>query len=179
MKQRLLLKLKTVAVCGGAIAIATLISAHLPFIRVSGNSMEPTYLDDEIVYLDREADSYNRGDVVIFKQKVHLPFEEKLIKRVCGIPGDEIYCDANGSYFIYDGKTIYYYESDNDSIDIDELIAKSNYQFTLTERQYFCMGDNRDYSVDSRSFGAIDESKILACVKNGFITPVKASYKGM
>ena len=170
MKTAIIKRIKLLLICGIVLVALYAISNFLPFIRVSGSSMEPSYTDDEIVYLNRNTDSIKRGDVVIFKQKLHFYFEEKLIKRVCGIPGDKIYKDTNNNYFAYDGIYIYYETSRIDTT-CDELLASSTYMYTLSKNSYFCMGDNRDKSIDSRTFGAVDETKIIAIVKGGFKKP--------
>jgi signal peptidase I len=166
---------KLTIICVVLIFALSLVSAHLPFILISGSSMEPTFKDGQIVYLDRNFEDIKRGDVVIFKQQVHFSFDEKLIKRVCGIPGDKVYKDKAEKFFIYDGKNIFYY--DKKVSDVLALLESSTYLYTLDDNQYFCMGDNRDESIDSRSFGAIDRKKILALVKDDAEIPKAISCR--
>lgn len=159
-------------ICSIATLFAILLvgSRRAPFILVSGNSMEPTYQNEQFVGVKYNTSNLKRGDVAIFKQAVHSSIDEKLIKRVCGIPGDDVYIDEDGVFFIYDATSdcVYYYNGDYSK---DQLLETSTYQYTLETDEYFFMGDNRDESLDSRNFGAIKHDKIIATVSNSYVEP--------
>ncbi|MFH0830984.1 MAG: signal peptidase I [Parcubacteria group bacterium] len=129
-----------------------------PF-EVKGNSMDPNFLNsdylivDEISYRFREPE---RGEVVIFR----FPRDRSqfFIKRIIGLPSETIK--------IEDGKV---YIANEESMHLDEtgyLMATAgqigtNQEVVLGSDEYYVLGDNRDASSDSRSWGPIKDSDII------------------
>lgn len=119
--------------------------------RVAGNSMEPTLQNGEIVFFSRIGSDYKDGDVVFAR----MPSGEYYVKRVIATEGEVVdlkdgilYVNGvpeDGEYFL--GKT-----------EAQEGIV--TYPYTVEEGKYFMVGDNREGSMDSRSFGALLESSI-------------------
>jgi signal peptidase I len=124
----------------------------------------------------------HRGDIVVF----YKPGEPKmfLVKRVVGIPGDRIHL-RNGVVYL-NGKpqveplatkpTDAGYQPYRD--DFPAIPASQGYDLTATWAEelpqhivgedlvvppgnYFCMGDNRPYSLDSRFWGFVPRENIL------------------
>ena len=127
-----------------------------PFV-VSGESMFPTFHDGEYLIVDEL--SYNlgrpsRGDVVVF----HYPGDPKrfFIKRIIGLPNEKISIN-NGTVNIFN------LENPNGFTLTEPYINES---FNTTEiyqtgeKEYFVMGDNRNRSSDSRSWGLLS-SKLM------------------
>ncbi len=129
-----------------------------PFI-VSGASMEETFHSGEYLIVDQASYYFqapSRGDVVIFR----YPRDPSkfFIKRVIGIPGDTITITGNSVRISN--------EENPDGFTLDETYIKSmDKGTTLTEQlgegEYFVMGDNRDQSSDSRTWGILEEDKIV------------------
>lgn len=132
------------------------------FIRfpvVSGTSMEPTYHDG-----DRLAVFYTNdvklNDIVVSWSET---LDEYIVKRVIGTPGDKI--EITGGALYRNGARVY--ESYINEIYWDSSIEVS---VELSDDQYFLLGDNRNHSMDSRSFGAVPKDdifgKVMTCVQH-------------
>ena len=134
------------------IIIAALIACGiLFFIRptiVKQTSMLPTFVEGDYLITYKRAYSHkepSRGDVIIFESQLtdESGKSKLLIKRVIGLPGEAISIH-DGMVYI-NGEA---YEEDylNDGYTPGELV-----DYTVPEDHFFCMGDNRAVSIDSRS----------------------------
>ena len=115
-------------------------------IRVDGASMEPTLVSGEYVVVSRlsyRLGSPHRGDIIVF----HFPRDpkEEYIKRVIGLPGDEVEV-RNGTVYI-----------NGQPLDENYLKVKTNYigSWVIPEGQLFVLGDNRNNSSDSHDWGTV------------------------
>jgi signal peptidase I len=129
-----------------------------PFI-VKGQSMEPNFEDgdyliiDEITYRFREP---KRGEVVVFKNPMNE--HQRFIKRIVGLPGETVEI-SDGKIFISNGeKKVLNEPYLNSSFTTGEI------QITLGKDEYFVLGDNRQFSLDSRRFGPIRKKEIVGRV---------------
>lgn len=117
-------------------------------IRVNGASMNPTLNDKDIMLLDEISYRFSdieRFDIVVVKEK-----SEYLIKRVIGLPGENI-SYKNGKLYI-NGKHIKEDFKHKETMDFSTTLGKD---------EYFIMGDNRTNSTDSRVFGPISRDEII------------------
>ena len=129
-----------------------------PFI-VSGASMDDTFHSGEYLIVDQVSYYFEepaRGDVIVFKYPKDP--SKFFIKRVIGLPGETISID--------DTIVTISNERHPDGFVIDEPYIKSMrpadpFSETLGDREYFVMGDNRDQSSDSRSWGVLQEERIV------------------
>lgn len=129
------------------------------FVRVSGSSMYPTYKDEELLLAKAvwNEDNLKIGTVVVFKdpekqQEKTILAPVYLIKRIEGVPGDVLEV-KNGILYRNGKKT-----TDSDIKIKDAGMLKGPY--TVPGNAYFCMGDNRNESRDSRAFGAVNVKNI-------------------
>lgn len=134
-----------------------------PFL-VSGDSMRPNFssgdylLVDEMSYRFREP---QRGEVVVFK----YPGDESTyyIKRIVGLPGERI--------AIKDGQVTVFNKNYLSGLVLDEnylpiaTLTDGNEEVVLKNSEYFVMGDNRNYSFDSRKWGNLQKAEIIGLVR--------------
>ena len=138
-----------IVVAAIAVLIATLV---LPVLQISGESMEPTLSNGEIVVLVKTK-SFERGDLCAFYYSNKI-----LIKRVIGLPGDIIVIDAEGTVFVNNVPIDEPYVSDRALGECD-----LEFPYEVPEEQLFVLGDKRATSIDSRStvIGCIERDNIL------------------
>jgi signal peptidase I len=117
-------------------------------------SMVPTLEVGDRVFVNKFVYRFagpERGDVVVFKSVEDG--EEELIKRVVGVPGDEVMV-RNGVLFVNDQRW-------EESYVNGELRDGSFFgPMTVPEGKVFVMGDNRGNSRDSRFFGPVSMENI-------------------
>lgn len=112
---------------------------------VPSSSMEPTLNIGDAVIVNGLAYVKNepvRGDIIVFKGTEGDMVGKTHIKRIIGLPGDDImFIDG----YVYINGQICYEEYLNENIE-----TNSNIDFEVPEGCYFVMGDNREHSHDSR-----------------------------
>lgn len=137
-----------------AVVCAVIMLQIIRPIVVRQTSMENTLSEGDYMILYKLAymnHAPERGDIVIFKSDLYDPSygkKEHLIKRVIGLPGDVIEIKDDQLYlngeeyhedYILSGRT--------PAIDL----PREGDSYKVPEDCYFCMGDNREGSLDSRS----------------------------
>jgi signal peptidase I len=135
-----------------------------PFV-VSGASMDPNFHDadyliiDELTYKLREPE---RQDVIVFKYPINPAY--KYIKRIIGLPGEKVDI-VNGEVFITKNNETFKLEENYLSEKTkQEWTRNVNFSIELKSDEYFVMGDNRNYSSDSRIWGPVPRKNIVGKV---------------
>lgn len=142
-----------------------------PFI-VSGASMEDTFHNNEYLIVDQVTYRFEepeRGDVIIFKYpRDHSKY---FIKRIIGLPGETV---------VVEGSSVTIKNTDDpDGFTLDESYAelgsaRFDQTITLGEEEYFVMGDNRDHSSDSRTWGVLKKEEIVGRALLRLLPPGRA-----
>lgn len=121
----------------GAVAFCftkfVIINAFIP-----SESMENTLQVGDFVMGNRLARNYERGDILIFK----FNDEEYFIKRLIGLPGDDIEIKDHAVYV--NGEKL------DEPYLKEQMETPEEMSFHVPEGSYFMMGDNRNESYDSR-----------------------------
>lgn len=168
--------------CIALAVIITLLVKNLVFSTtiVRKESMVPTLHDGDILIVNRIAQvtgtPLERGDIVVveaptgilgdtdfayypdesFMDKVGKLFKKTLyIKRVIGLPGEHLVIDGDDIYI--NGELI---EEDYTNPDREKFPPNYDQEIEIPEGYVFCVGDNRDRSLDSRYFGLIPVDKV-------------------
>jgi len=144
-----------------------------PFI-VSGASMDNTFHSGEYLIVDQVSyyfDEPQRGEVVIFR----YPRDPSkfFIKRVIGTPGETVTI-ANNVVTITNEQYPNGYVLEEPYI--KSMDTPQEFNETLGEREYFVMGDNRDKSSDSRSWGVLQEERIIGRAFVRLFPPSQIDY---
>ena len=138
-----------VVVAAAAVLVATI---WMPVLRTYGASMTPTLNEGDIVVSLKGAD-FQQGDLVAFYLGNKI-----LVKRCIAGPGQWVDIDADGNVYV-DGKQLdepYLTEKALGDCDLE-------LPYQVPDNRYFCMGDHRSTSVDSRSsvIGCVSEEQIV------------------
>ncbi len=114
--------------------------------EVSGQSMEPTLHDGDSLLVDKLSYRFSdpkRFDIIIFPYAGDP--ESYFIKRIIGLPGETVQIDYDGNIYINGELLEEYYGAE-----VIKDPGRAAEPVTLGEDEYFVMGDNRNYSFDSR-----------------------------
>lgn len=161
----------------GALALVFLIGKFVgqPY-TIKGDSMDPTLKDGERVVVNimgYKIGDVKKGNVIVF----HANKKDDYVKRVIGVPGDKVQYKKdqlyiNGKkqdepYLNYNEKRkqVEYITGTFQVKDLANANSKSN---VIPKDKYLVLGDNREVSKDSRSFGLIDKDQIVGKVSFRF-----------
>lgn len=160
-----------------AVLIFFAVHVSMQNFKVEGASMEPSLDNGEYLIVNRLAyaeidlsifdwvpffdagdnpvhhlwGSPGRGDIIVFRSPTNL--ERDFIKRIIGVPGDEVQIDQNGVVRV-NGEILYEPYITGKTICPCET-------WEVPERAYFVMGDNRKNSSDSRQGWFVPEENII------------------
>jgi signal peptidase I len=135
-----------------ALALYLVIQGVSERIRIDGSSMEPNLHHGEFVIVSKlnyRFGSPERGDVVVFDFPRNIT--QEYIKRVIGLPGDQVQI-KEGKIYINDALLSEPY-----------LEAEPNYEgrWEVPENTYFVLGDNRNNSSDSHNWGMVPVENLV------------------
>ena len=123
-------------------------------VKVEGTSMQPRLVDQERIFVNRfiyRFQNVRRGDVVVFWYPKDR--SKSFIKRVLGIPGDEVEI-RNGIVYVNGARMSEPY------LKREFQDYKSFGKAIVPAGQYFVLGDHRNSSNDSRSWGFVAQNLI-------------------
>ncbi|XRJ97845.1 signal peptidase I [Latilactobacillus sakei] len=125
---------------------------------VDGQSMKPTFRNNEMVVVMKNPTRLKRGDVIALQ--VPSMADKTFIKRIIGLPGDTVYA-SGGTLYIND-KPIERLAKQGSTPKFSLLTSTG--QNIVPDKKLFVLGDNRQKSTDSRTFGFVDYDDIIGKV---------------
>jgi signal peptidase I len=150
------------------IAVILIVFIYQP-VKVEGTSMMPTLTDQERIFINKFTyhlglGDIERGDTVVFW--FPLDPSKSYIKRVIGIPGDIVRIEA-GQVYVNSRPLLedYVPEDYRDRVSWEPRRIPSN--------QYFVLGDHRNSSSDSRTWGFVNRDAIYGKAVFSYWPPEK------
>ncbi|HEX6538819.1 MAG TPA: signal peptidase I [Candidatus Dormibacteraeota bacterium] len=157
-----------------ALILYIIIWTALQTVRVDGTSMVGTLQNQDLLLASKISYDFganpSRGDIAVL-----IPPSDPtrdFIKRIIGLPGDTIEINAGKVMIKPGGKGNWQvlhepylpqpWTTLDNCCDSAGKASGSAQPFTIPQDQYFVMGDNRNFSSDSRSFGPVPRKNILA-----------------
>lgn len=154
-----------VGICLTAIFVKNLIFVEY---KVEGVSMQPTYEEGRLLSINKLSlylSSLKRFDVIVF----HPPNSKEIyVKRIIGLPGDEIHYDDDQLYV--NGEAVNEPFLTDEDIDVMEKTGSFTLEditdkATIPKGYIFVIGDNRIQSRDSRHFGLVKIDDVIGIVE--------------
>jgi signal peptidase I len=146
--------------------------------EVRQSSMEKTLMENDQLIVERLSYTFGqpqRGDIIVFIDELEVNntiparikrlYEDmlskirqkdghlRLVKRVIGLPGDEI--NIEDGYVFVNGERL-----EEEYLSVPTNAKNLDYPLIVQEDSYFVLGDNRTVSLDSRDFGSVPIEKI-------------------
>lgn len=131
-------------------------------VKVEGTSMQPRLENEERIFVNKfkyNFEPIQRGDIIVF----WFPDDpsKSFIKRIIGLPGERIDMDTLGRVII-NGVPLdeSYLAPERNQMARNRWASVREDWKNIKQHYYFVMGDNRDMSNDSRSWGLVPEKYI-------------------
>jgi signal peptidase I len=137
------------------IAIIVILFLYQP-VKVEGTSMTPALINDERIFINKFVYRFGfsdigRGDTIVFWAPEDP--SKSYIKRVIGVPGDVV--EINAGTVILNGQRLpepYIRDDYRDRMSMTRRVVEDGH--------YFVLGDHRNSSNDSRSWGTVSREAI-------------------
>jgi signal peptidase I len=134
-----------------------------PFV-VSGSSMAPTFENGDYLLIDQLTYRFRapeRGEVVVFRYPSNP--SAYFIKRIIGLPGERVKIGDNRIEVTPTGAA--------GPVALKEsylpagVVTGGDAEYELSDQQYFVLGDNRSFSLDSRIWGLLEKDYVIGLAR--------------
>lgn len=150
-------------ICSGFMAAVEVrrLNDEFQTFRMAGNSMSPTLLEDDMIYVEHEPfldSDPERGELIIYRSPEKR--NQKWVGRVIGLAGDTI--EIRNGELLVNGASVFVDRSsgieslDSFSYEVRGMGEVKDFPETKVPPHHaFILGDNRNNSFDSRRFGPV------------------------
>ncbi len=155
-----LLDLVETLVIAGAVFVVIYAFLFRPF-QVNGQSMFPNYHNGEYILtnlISLKLETLKRGEVIVFKAPINQ--EKDFIKRIIGLPGETVSL-KDGGVFVNRKKLDETSYLPSDFKTYGGAFLAEGAEVIVPDNNYFVLGDNRNFSSDSREWGFVSKDKII------------------
>ncbi len=155
------------------VAVYALLEMSAPRSVVLSISMQPNLIEGQRLVISRVSYMFSRpqrGEIVVFEPNNYTPDEDRLIKRLIGLPGEKIEFRHQAVYI--NGKELIETYLNEPC----EEVYCPDQSWNLGADEYFFMGDNRNHSRDSRAFGSIKRKQIVGRAVMRWWPPAKWGF---
>ena len=157
-------------ICIGVLAGIFIVVFLVQRDNVYGDSMKPTLSSGDVIYAQKISTyfhSYKRGDIVILDGHDMEGYysKEYLVKRIVGLPGETVKIEDGNVYIKPADSNEFYLLQENYLAEgtkttmMNDAMKKGN-EIVLGDNEYYCLGDNRPVSNDSRNLGPFTADRI-------------------
>ena len=136
-----------------SLVIFSVINTLSARIRVESVSMQPTLFAGDFVIVNKLAyrlGEPSRGDVIVFRSPP-APEQEPYIKRIIGLPGDQVH--ISGGKVTINGAPL--------AEPYLKVATNQGGEWVVPPESLFVMGDNRNSSSDSRAWGMVPFENVI------------------
>lgn len=152
-----------------AFAVILVFTFILRIVVVEGNSMLSTLYNDDKLLITNLFYTPDNGDIVVLNSDA---LNKTIVKRVIATENQTVLIDYNNRTVSVDGKVLDEYDyikefmtENKDDYNMEYYNEQTQiYEYTVPENCVFVLGDNRNHSTDSRSFGCVSVDSILGKV---------------
>ncbi len=147
-------------IIAGAVVVIVRTFIAQPFL-VSGSSMEPNFHNGDYLLIDELTYRFRkplRGEVIVFSYPQNP--SSYFIKRIIGLPNEKVIIEK-GVIKIKNQEGLFVLQEDY----ITHKPQVDYFEKDLGPDEYFVMGDNRNFSYDSRNWGPLKEKFIIGLVR--------------
>ncbi|GGC89714.1 signal peptidase I [Enterococcus wangshanyuanii] len=165
---KLLLKQLVLTVGISLVLFSTIIYFTIRTPKMEGYAMTTTLTNNDRVLVSKVSE-LKRFKMVYFK---HPQTKEKTIRRIIGMPGEELYYKNDQLYINnkliperFLEKAVAEAKQSGFLLTQDFSLKQTTNAERIPEDKFFVMGDNRQFSSDSRDYGLIDKKDIIGIVE--------------
>jgi signal peptidase I len=147
------------------VVVFAIVQLSIGSYKVEMTSMDPTFKPKDCIMVDKLTYRFrdpHRGEVVIvWPPRDRVPSKNPYIKRVIGLPGDTVRIEDGQVYIMKKGSDKFLKLSEDLPGVTETPKCRNDGTWSVPKGQYFVLGDNRDESSDSSTWGTVSRKNFI------------------